>query len=137
MTNKYFPLQQKLARSKAKVVTMTFADIEKVIGAKLPKNSSGQRAWWSNNPTNARITHAWLGAGRRVSNVDIMGRKASFVLCADAKKALVEGRSPKRGTDDVAKPKKARKAAPKRKPQTDAQKKAAVEVSKSLGFIKK
>jgi hypothetical protein len=57
---------------------MTFADIERVIGAKLPEKSQGHRAWWSNNPSNSVMTKAWLDAGYRTERVDMAGRKLVF-----------------------------------------------------------
>ena len=57
---------------------MTFADIEKVIGFKLPEKSQSHRAWWSNNPSNSVMTKAWLAAGYKTERVDMVGRKLVF-----------------------------------------------------------
>lgn len=56
---------------------MTFAQIERVIGAKLPK-SHKYRAWWSNNAFNSVMTKTWLEAGYRTERVDMAGRKLVF-----------------------------------------------------------
>ena len=56
---------------------MTFAQIERVIGAKLPK-SHKYRAWWSNNASNSVMTKTWLEAGYRTERVDMAGRKLVF-----------------------------------------------------------
>jgi hypothetical protein len=56
---------------------MTFAQIERVIRAKLPK-SHLYRAWWSNNAFNSVMTKTWLGAGYRTERVDMAGRKLVF-----------------------------------------------------------
>ena len=56
---------------------MTFAEIEKVLGFRLPR-SQRYPAWWSNNPTNNVMTNEWLAAGYRTEQVDIEGRKLVF-----------------------------------------------------------
>src|SRR5205807_8896752 len=56
---------------------MTFAEIERVIGSKLPK-SQRYPAWWSNNPSNNVMTRIWLDAGYETEQVDIEGRKLVF-----------------------------------------------------------
>ena len=57
---------------------MTFAEIERVIGGKLPPNSPQYPAWWSNNPSNNVMTKAWLSAGFRTEQVDVKSRKVVF-----------------------------------------------------------
>ena len=57
---------------------MTFAEIERVIGAKLPPNSPQDPAWWSNNQSNNVMTKVWLSAGFRTEQVDVKSRKVVF-----------------------------------------------------------
>ncbi len=76
--SKYRPLQDYLTISSADEVPMTFAEIEKVLGAQLPPAAFKHRAWWSNNPTNSVITYAWLRAGFESAQVDMDGRKLVF-----------------------------------------------------------
>jgi hypothetical protein len=57
---------------------MTFAEIERIIGAKLPPNSPQYPAWWSNNPSNNVMTKVWLAAGFRTEQVDTKARKVVF-----------------------------------------------------------
>ena len=57
---------------------MTFAEIERVIGGKLPPNSLNIPAWWSNNPSNNVMTKVWLSAGFRTEQVDVKSRKVVF-----------------------------------------------------------
>ena len=56
---------------------MTFEDVERVIGAKLPA-SAGTRPWWSNNPTNNVMTKAWRAAGYESTRVDMTSRTLVF-----------------------------------------------------------
>ena len=80
--SKYAPLADHLRDSGQESVTMTFADIEQVIGAKLPQSAFSHRAWWSNNPSNSVITNSWLKAGYKTENVDMAGKKLVFVKAA-------------------------------------------------------
>ena len=59
-------------------VPISFDKIERIVGVKLPPSAFKYRAWWSNNPTNSVITHAWLDVGYKTANVDMAGRKLVF-----------------------------------------------------------
>ena len=76
--SKYEPLTAHLRGSGEASVSMTFESIERIVGVKLPPSAYKYRAWWSNNPTNSVITHAWLEAGYKTANVDMPGRKLVF-----------------------------------------------------------
>lgn len=77
--SKYEALTTFLKATPGGEVRMSFAEIEKVIGARLPEKSKAVRAWWSNNPSNNVMTKAWLAAGYKTAQVDIAGEKLSFV----------------------------------------------------------
>ena len=77
--SKYAALEVHLRKSGQESVTMTFAEIERVIGADLPPSAFKHRPWWSNNPSNSVITHSWLKAGYKTENVDMAGKKLHFV----------------------------------------------------------
>jgi hypothetical protein len=74
---KYEPLGQYLRKQKAMLVPMTFEEIERVIGAKLP-NSRRYPAWWSNNPFNNVMTQVWLDAGFETEQVDVEDHRVVF-----------------------------------------------------------
>ena len=76
--SKYAPLAEHLRGSSQTTVTMTFDEIEDVLGTKLPPSAFKHRAWWSNNPTNSVITSAWLEAGYKTANVDMQDRTLKF-----------------------------------------------------------
>ena len=80
--SKYAPLADHLRDAGQESVPMTFADIEQVIGAKLPQSAFSHRAWWSNNPSNSVITNSWLKAGYKTENVDMAAKKLVFVKAA-------------------------------------------------------
>lgn len=75
---KYQPLTTHLRAQRGDQVRMSFAEIERVIRAKLPRSADSHRGWWSNNPTNNVMTQAWLDAGFESEQVDLAGRKLVF-----------------------------------------------------------
>ncbi|WP_425532000.1 DUF7662 domain-containing protein [Ancylobacter koreensis] len=76
--SKYSVLTTFLASRTQPRISMSFEDIERIVGARLPQSAFNHRAWWSNNPTNSVMTKAWLAAGFRSEEVDMIGRKLVF-----------------------------------------------------------
>jgi hypothetical protein len=76
--SKYQPLARHLRAQRGARVSMSFAEIERVLGTKLPPSASTHRAWWSNNPQNNVMTKAWLDAGFQSEQVDIDGKRLVF-----------------------------------------------------------
>lgn len=74
---KYEPLGQFLRQQRAERISMTFAEIEHVIGKKLPA-SKKQRAWWSNNPDNNVMTREWIEAGFETEAVNTKAENLVF-----------------------------------------------------------
>ena len=89
--SKYEPLTNHLIKSGRAAVPITFENIERIVGAKLPPSAFKYRAWWSNNPTNSVITHAWLEAGYKTANVDMAGRKLVFQKYVRGRSAPEDG----------------------------------------------
>ncbi len=75
---KYDPLKAFLGKQRAAEVPLTFQEIEKITGVKLPPKAQHHRAWWSNNPSNNVMTKAWLEAGYESAQVDLSARKLIF-----------------------------------------------------------
>jgi hypothetical protein len=82
--SKYEPLRRYLEGRSTQMVPMTFSEIERVLGFRLPE-SQRYPAWWSNNPTNNVMTNEWLAAGYKTEQVDIEGRKLVFRRVGQAK----------------------------------------------------
>lgn len=76
--SKYEPLPQFLTSRELLRVRLGFAEIEKILGFKLPKSAYAYEAWWSNNETGHSHARAWLSVGWRTEDVDIAGRKVTF-----------------------------------------------------------
>lgn len=76
--SKYEPLPQFLASVGGAVHRMSFTEIERILGFKLPKSAYEHVAWWSNNPTGHSHARAWLKVGWRTEAVDLAARKVTF-----------------------------------------------------------
>jgi hypothetical protein len=76
--SKYSGLGEYLRRQHGDRVPMTFADIERIAGTKLPASAHKHRPWWSNNPDNSVMTKVWLDAGFESEQVNIAARKLVF-----------------------------------------------------------
>lgn len=82
--SKYTQLGEYLKKQAREYVPMTFAEIEKITGTKLPA-SARYRAWWSNNDFNSVLTKVWLDAGFKSEQVDMAARKLVFHRVRPAK----------------------------------------------------
>src|SRR5436853_2027076 len=95
---KYEPLGQFLRKQRTQEVLLTFREIEKITGVKLPPKAQHHRAWWSNNAGNNVMTKVWLNAGFESAQVDMEARKLVFrriVKARDASNGFAEA-APKR-----------------------------------------
>jgi hypothetical protein len=75
---KYEALGRFLRRQPTGEIPMTFAEVERITGTKLPPSAHKHRPWWSNNPQNSVMTKVWLEAGFETQQVDMAGRKLVF-----------------------------------------------------------
>ena len=89
--SKYETLTAYLSKRGQKSIPMTFEEIERILGTKLPPSAFKHLTWWSNNPTNNPRTYAWLNAGYKTMNIDIEGRKLVFRKPAPNKPLLESG----------------------------------------------
>ena len=76
---KYDPLRLYLRQQTQTRVTMTFQQIEAVIGGRLPASARKHRPWWANDARGHAHAGAWLGEGYRTEEVDMEGEKLVFV----------------------------------------------------------
>jgi hypothetical protein len=75
---KYQPLTAYLAGSQFAEIPMTFAEVQHVIGAALPRSAMEHRPWWANEARGHVHAKAWLDAGYETAQVDMAGRKLVF-----------------------------------------------------------
>ena len=76
--SKYYPLFSHLQQSSQSELVLSLADIEMLLGAKLPKTARIQRAWWSNRSQGAVQAAAWMEAGFHVAAVDFAAEQVTF-----------------------------------------------------------
>jgi hypothetical protein len=76
----YSPLRRRLANDPEDTVILSFAEIERLLGRKLPRSAYDariRRQWWANTDTHVQA-RAWLKAGRR-ARLDAAGDRVVFV----------------------------------------------------------
>ncbi|NJP08602.1 MAG: helix-turn-helix transcriptional regulator [Leptolyngbyaceae cyanobacterium RU_5_1] len=76
--SKYQALQEFLRRSDRQHVTLTFAEIEALMGTSLPGSARSQRAWWSNRSKGALQATAWMNAGYLVEELNLEAERITF-----------------------------------------------------------
>ena len=59
---KYDPLQRYLSSQPEGGCSLTFSQIEKIIGAPLPPSARRHKSWWGNDNTHVQA-QTWMGAG--------------------------------------------------------------------------
>ena len=75
--NKYEPLGEYLQQSKSDEITLTFSQIEDVLGFYLPQSALKYEAWWANGGHTQ--ADAWLGYGYKVKSFNLVSRKVTFM----------------------------------------------------------
>ena len=73
----YDELRNYLARFPARTVTLTFREIESILGAPLPKPARTREAWWHNRKASLQAG-AWRAAGCRVVALDLIAAQVTF-----------------------------------------------------------
>ena len=95
--SKYGSLGQFLKGRREEQVPMTFSEIERIIGARLPPSAHKHRPWWSNNAANSALTRVWLEAGYKSEQVDMEGGKLVFRRIQERPAFPAFGKHPLRG----------------------------------------
>ena len=75
---KYRPLTDYLAEQSGDALTLTFAEIARIVRAPLPP-SAWTWAWWTNTSRSQPQVDAWYAAGWRVASVDTRLQVVTFV----------------------------------------------------------
>lgn len=120
--SKYQGLSDHLAGQTGNEWRGSFDEVEKLLGAPLPKTARTGVAWWANDPAKAQ-SKAWLGAGWQVMDVDAKAGKVTF-LKADAAKPARK-KAPAKAAAAKTEGKPAAKAKAPAKPRAAAKPKAA------------
>lgn len=77
--SKYDPLRELLAQEPGESIRLSFDEIEEIISASLPESARRYPAWWANDATAGRQAHAWLSAGWKTAQVDLAGKRVTFM----------------------------------------------------------
>ena len=82
MAGKYTPLEYYLKEisTTQKEVTLSFAQIEKILKSKLPASAYEDNRWWEHETEGNHVDkRAWSTAGWKVAEVDVKGKRARFI----------------------------------------------------------
>jgi hypothetical protein len=85
---KYEPLQRHLGSLPVgeKRVWLTFRQLERIIGDKLPTSARKHRPWWANETTGSHVqAGAWRDVGWSVESIDIGAETVTFVRMRSAR----------------------------------------------------
>jgi hypothetical protein len=74
---RYTPLTDFLRAQATRNVRLTFGDIERVLGRKLPASARRHQAWWSNTKTHS-YAKAWMDIGWRTRALDLASESIVF-----------------------------------------------------------
>lgn len=77
--SKYAPLKTFLSRQTRSEAAMSFSDIERVLGFRLPVSARKHQAWWANHAGTHVNAQAWLDAGWKTSRVELASERVVFV----------------------------------------------------------
>ena len=69
--NKYIPLATFFKQSTAKEITLTYNEIEAIIGQALPNAAYLSSSWWKKTKPPALHFFAWMDSGYSVKSVEI------------------------------------------------------------------
>lgn len=70
LEKKYIPLADYFNSASTPVITLTFSEIEQIMGQQLPNAAYLNRSWWKKSKPPAKHFHAWMDAGYYVANVE-------------------------------------------------------------------
>ena len=76
--SKYYHLYDQLRRSGESRITLTFDEIENLIGDRLPASARAGRSYWSNRSGGVIQAAAWMEAGYHVIEVDFTVGRVTF-----------------------------------------------------------
>lgn len=76
--DKYIGLANYLKSKTETTITMTFEEIEKLIGNTLPQSAYKHRAFWSNTSSHS-VAYGWINSDYQTESVDFSAKKVTFV----------------------------------------------------------
>ncbi|WKA59038.1 GNAT family N-acetyltransferase [Planococcus shenhongbingii] len=77
LEKKYIPLADYFASASSSKITLSFNEIEQIMGQQLPNAAYLNKSWWKKTKPPAKHFHAWMDAGYHVSEI-ITNRYVTF-----------------------------------------------------------
>jgi hypothetical protein len=59
-------------------VTLSFSEMEEILGFPLPKSARKFRTWWANDNTHSHAVNGWLTCGWKVNEIDLVEQYVRF-----------------------------------------------------------
>jgi DNA-binding transcriptional regulator YiaG len=75
--SKYYHLYTYLMQSGQEILTLSFKQIEAILGRSLPPSARARRDWWGNR-TSALQATSWQNAGYQITNFDLEKEQVTF-----------------------------------------------------------
>jgi hypothetical protein len=79
---KYRVLGRNLDVRNVKSITMSFSEIESILGFPLPNSSKMFRSWWANDITHSQAKDGWINFGYQTQNIDLIDERVTFIPSA-------------------------------------------------------
>lgn len=77
-SQKYYPLYTYLYNSQQEEHTLSFAEIEQLLGSPLPATAHSHKSWWGNRRKGALQATAWISAGYQTTHLDLVHQQITF-----------------------------------------------------------
>jgi hypothetical protein len=90
--SKYVPLTVFLKSTKTDYLPMTFVEIERVLGFRLPASAHDHPAWWANDDGPSHVqAKAWLLAGFETQQIDRHAKHVVFKRMSQKNSGMSDG----------------------------------------------
>ena len=86
---RYKPLLDYFTHLDKARVTLSFADMEAILGGPLPKHARRDKSWWKHKAGRTCPPRAWVDGGYDLADVDLKRRRAKFVRSSEGGMPLV------------------------------------------------
>jgi hypothetical protein len=70
-------------------LTLSFSEIEQIIGGELPISARQHRSWWANDSTSHVQSQQWLNVGWRVASINLTAARVTFVRTSNRAEAYI------------------------------------------------
>lgn len=75
---KYYTLGRYLSGLKSELKTLSFGEVEEILGFSFPVSARTHRPWWANDETHVQAVDGWLSVGWKAESVDLATEMVTF-----------------------------------------------------------